>query len=166
MGGGDQPYSAYQTLPTNLQHYTGGTGSPALLNQDQQQGSPGAWGGYAPQISPYQGSPYGFMGGMGQNFGTPMAAPMMDYNAMAGQMAGPMPEPIDHKKAIKKARKRNDQIRKLQRQLANLRKKQANSRRNQYEAGGGGSDSSGGAAAGGERGGDPTGGGGSGVDGR
>lgn len=165
MGGGDQPYSAYQVLPTNLQNYTGGTGSPALMHQDQDQGAPASnwWGGYAPQISPYRSSPYGFMGGMGQNFGMP-APPATDYNAVAGAMAGPGVEPPNYAKKIKKARKKNDKIRKLKRQLENLRKKNAATTR--HSGGGGGSDNSGGSAAGGEQGGDPTGGGGSGVDGR
>jgi len=122
MGGGDQPYSAYQVLPTNLQNYTGGTGSPALMHQDQGAPASNWWGGYAPQISPYRSSPYGFMGGMGQNFGMP-APPATDYNAVAGAMAGPGVEPPNYAKKIKKARKQNDKIRKLQRQLANLRKK-------------------------------------------
>ncbi len=122
-GGYNNQFSQYQALPTNLQNYTGGTGSPSLMHQGQAQ-QPGAggqmpfgggfgggmrhpfMGGYSPFggfggfggfFNPFMRSPYGFMGGMGQNWG-------MNYNAAAQSMtgnppAGHVPPPMPTKQA-------------------------------------------------------------------
>lgn len=109
-GGYNNQFSQYQALPTNLQHYTGGTGSPALMHQNQQQGPQGQpggfgrpmfggfghFGGFPLMMSPFMRSPYGFMGSMGQNWGMPT-----NYNQMAQSMTGiptgghqPAPAPV------------------------------------------------------------------------
>ena len=108
-GGYNNQFSQYQALPTNLQNYTGGTGSPALMNREYQQpgrggvaangmvslGAMQSTGMQRPMMPgmPFMGmnpfammSPYAFMGGMGRNWGVPGG-----YNAIAQEMTGNPP---------------------------------------------------------------------------
>lgn len=99
-GGYNNQFSQYQALPTNLQNYTGGTGSPALMNQGQQSNQMQSANMYRPMMPrmpfmgmggmPFMGmnpfaftSPYAFMGGMGRNWGVPGG-----YNAAAQVLSG------------------------------------------------------------------------------
>lgn len=182
-GGYNNQFSQYQALPTNLQNYTGGTGSPALMHQGQQHQAPGRggvtpdfqvhrapmqlmggmyrpfMGGYGGFRNPFTPSPYGFMGGMGQNWGMPGG-----YNPMAQMMTG-MPmgghQPMDYSAAIQRARQAAAQAAAARAAAAKRRKRKPDlsDMRGNGVGGGDGGIGGGGAAAGGHGGAGPHGGG-------